>query len=146
MQLVWAFQDLALPQVTWSAFPCTPWGSWSGVNAAKSPSTVALRRTVGRLDLQLVRGVAMAQDDAYRWAGLENPWGSKAFDEPVMDFCKDWHTVRLDQCMVGLTGPGGGRIQKPTRITANAWQLTEVLAIACSGDHTHEHALGCPGK
>jgi hypothetical protein len=132
---------LLTPALVVMAFPCTAWCSWSRINALKS-DVVARRREGARL--QLTHVAAMAQLQMPRAFVAENPLNSLAWSQPELAVLRrsPFKWVRCDQCCLGLKGPNGIAMKKPTAFYTNSDELVRTLARACRGDHPHEVCQG----
>ena len=135
--------QVLLPKHVWAAFPCTAWGAWSRLNAFRS-NAVERRRKEAAAQLDHVGLMAAIQADAKRFFTAENPLVSKAWARPELKILTKppFHKTRLDQCTVGLTGPGGNLMQKPTLIVSNCPAMQVALSKCCPGTHQHETCQG----
>ena len=135
--------QVMLPKHVWAAFPCTAWCAWSRLNAFRS-SAVERRRKEASAQLVHVGLMAAMQADAKRFFTAENPLVSKAWARPELSVLTKhpFRKARLDQCTVGLLGPGGNLMQKPTLIVSNCPAMQVALSKCCPGTHQHETCQG----
>ena len=132
------------PRHVWLAFPCTAFCCWVRLNRAQG-CDLAGRQREGLRHLRTTVKAAQLQRELGGHVTLENPLTSMAWKEPLLATelsAGPWKAVRLDQCAVGLTGPGGGYHLKPTSIRTTCAEMATALDLRCSGDHGHEIVQG----
>ena len=141
--LCYVLIQVLLPRHVWAAFPCTAWCGWSPLNAMRS-NVVARRRKDASAQLVHVARMAAMQAEGKRFFTAENPLVSKAWACPELVILanKPFRKARLDQCTVGLMGPGGNLMLKPTLIVTNCSAMRVALSKCCPGTHTHETCQG----
>ena len=142
--LLYALQRRLRPRHAWFAFPCTAFCCWVRLNRAQGCDLDARRRE-GLRHLRTTLAAVQLQVQMGLHATMENPLSSMAWKEPAMareTTLPHWHAVRLDQCAMGLTGPGGGLHLKPTSIRTTCPQMAAAMSRRCSGDHPHETVEG----
>jgi hypothetical protein len=141
---LYALQRRVRPKHAWFAFPCTAFCCWVRLNRAQGCDLDARRRE-GLRHLRTTLAAVQLQVQLNLHATMENPLSSMAWKEPAMakeTSLPHWHAVRLDQCAMGLTGPGGGLHLKPTSIRTTCPLMAAAMSKRCSGDHPHETVEG----
>ena len=111
------------PRYVWLAFPCPAFCCWVRLNRSQG-CDLAARQREGKRHLRTTLQAAQLQRSLGGHVALENPLTSLAWRDPAVAAelsQPPWLSVRLDQCAVGLTGPGGGLHLKPTAIRTTTY-------------------------
>ena len=141
---LYALMKRVRPRYVWLAFPCTAFCCWVRLNRSQG-CDLAARQREGKRHLRTTLQAAQLQRSLGGHVALENPLTSLAWRDPAVaaELAQPpWLSVRLDQCSVGLTGPGGGLHLKPTAIRTTCPAMAQAMNLRCSGDHAHETVEG----
>jgi hypothetical protein len=113
---------------------------------AKHRQTAERKRIDARGHLEFVREVCKQRLQRDRLVLLENPWGSDAWEETVLEeilLDPSLDFVRTDQCQWGLADKESGQLyQKATGFVVAIGPMARRLLQRCNGAHTHEQIAG----
>ena len=134
---------------------CSPWGSWSYLNIARSPLT-ALRiqeeRIRQRKILALCSRICEYQVQRGRHFSMEHPRGSLAWRQSELKpVIRCTHAAEFEMCAFDFRmSPRSPRIQKRTTIRSTSLEILRSLKEKrCNGDHPHmkiEGSVRCAGQ
>ena len=146
---LWKILTEQRPRHVWMAPECGPWGNFSRLNMCRSSSTrhkVLSARAEQQTHLELCREVYEFQVMGGNHFHIEQPQGSKVFDQPVMEeiVLGTLKTV-FDMCEVGkLRVPEGNNfLRKRTIVRTTSREFHESLdARYCNRRHRHQPIEG----
>ena len=125
---------------------CRSLGPPSNINRIINYDTWLIHYKEDQPHIHFCAQIALLQIRVLRFFFGENPWPTYLFNEgewPQVMNHKTVMTIIIHQCRLGLKGPAGLPIKKPTVLVSNGRILLEQFTnLQCRNDHQHDQTWG----